>query len=68
MPMVYGTIASNGATHRWKDQTIYHCKPKICMQSQGKHNFTHGQKPLKHLIKTQDCNIKPEGEIETHNI
>ena len=68
MPMGYGTIASNGATHGSKAQTIYNYKPKIYTQSQGKHDFTHGHKPLKHLIETQVCNIKREGEIETHSI
>ena len=52
MPMGYGTIASNGAAHGSKAQTIYNYKPKIYMQIQGKHNFTHGHKPLKHLIET----------------
>ena len=38
--------------------------PKFISRSKGKHDFTHSQNPLKHLIKTQVCNIKPEGETE----
>ena len=42
--------------------------PKFICRSKGKHDFTHSQNPLKHLIKTQVCNIKPEGETEIHSI
>ena len=41
---------------------------KFICRAKGKHDFSHSQKPLKHLIKTQVCNIKPEGETEIDSI
>ena len=42
--------------------------PKFICIAKGKHDFSHSEKPLKHLVKTEVCNIKPEGEIEIHSI
>ena len=65
--MGYSTIASNGATHGSKAQTIYSYKPKIYMQIQGKHDFTHRREPLEHLIKTKCEYYMPEGKFKPHN-